>query len=121
VAGHNGKTAQNLIKCLERNINVVVKGTNTQTKLSPEYAVENMFGEGGQRYFRLRSASFMIRSALDQLKLIRFSSDLSHVKVKRHDAATDKDVEWTLDCSDANHAPAFWLRDGDTIEIPDRT
>jgi len=119
--GINGKTAQNLIKCLERNINVVVKGTNTQTKLSPEYAVENMFGEGGQRYFRLRSASFMMRSALDQLKLIRFSSDLSHVKVKRHDAATDKDVEWTLDCSDANHAPAFWLRDGDTIEIPDRT
>jgi hypothetical protein len=80
-----------------------------------------MFGERGARYFRLLSASFMIRSVLDQFKLIRFSSDLTHVKVKRHDAATGKDREWTLDCSDASHAPAFWLRDGDTIEIPDRT
>lgn len=119
--GITGKPAENLIKCVSRNINVVLKGTNTQLKLAPELTVTDMFVEGGKRYFRLLSASFMIRSALDQLKLIRFSSDLAHVKVKRHDADTGKDLEWTLDCSDQNHAPAFWLRDGDTVEIPDRT
>jgi ankyrin repeat protein len=113
--------AENLVKCVSRSINVVVKGTNTQINLAPEYKPTDLFVPGGMRYFRLLSASFMIRSVLDQFKLIRFSSDLTHVKVKRHDATTGKELEWTLDCSDTGHAAVFWLRDGDTIEIPDRT
>jgi ankyrin repeat protein len=119
--GLTSAAAENLIKCVSRSLNVVVKGTNTQVKLSPEHTDASSFGAFNMRQYRLLSASFMIRSVLDQFKLIRFSSDLTHVKVKRHDATTGKNLEWTLDCSDTGHAAAFWLRDGDTIEIPDRT
>ena len=45
------------------------------------------------------------------------SSDLSHVKVTRHDAKTGKVKEVTLDCSSQNR-PGLWLRAGDVIEVP---
>ena len=61
----------------------------------------------------------MLRSVLDQSKLIRFSSDLSRVKVTRRDPATSKTRDWVLDCSGGN-APDFWLRDGDVIEVPEK-
>ena len=49
------------------------------------------------------------------------SSDLSRVKVTRNDLKTGKKREWILDCSDSKPAPDFWLRDGDVIEVPDKS
>jgi cytohesin len=117
------KAAGNLVKCLSRNITVIIKGAKTEIKVAPVYEVLRFNGVVMNQppHYRIARASFMLRSVLDQFKLIRFSSDLTHVKVTRHDPTTDKDLESTLDCSDPNRAPALWLRDGDTIEIPDRT
>ena len=69
----------------------------------------------------LSSVSFMLRSVLDRSKLVRFSSDLTRVKVTRRDGATGQPRERVLDCSNANNAPDLWLRDGDVIEVPDKS
>jgi hypothetical protein len=52
-------------------------------------------------------------------------SDLSRVKVIRHDPKTGKKLEWILDCASAmdnhgNNAPELWLRNGDVIEVPEK-
>jgi ankyrin repeat protein len=65
------------------------------------------------------------------------SSDLSRVKVTRHDPVTGKKHEWILDCSRMSsqmnaplrmaqmidpyyNVPALRLRDGDVIEVPEK-
>jgi hypothetical protein len=57
------------------------------------------------------------------------NSDLSCVKVTRHDPKTGKTSEWRLDCSGINKdsnsypnytAPDLRLRDGDLIEVPEK-
>ncbi len=56
-------------------------------------------------------------------KVILSSSDLSRVKVTRQDAKTGEKHEWVLDCT---HSPQvskddLRLRDGDVIEIPEKS
>jgi len=48
------------------------------------------------------------------------NSDLSRVKITRHDPQTDKKYMWILDCS---NRPGYgsldlWVRGGDVIEVP---
>jgi len=50
-------------------------------------------------------------------------SDLSHIKVVRHDAATGKTNEWMLDYSklfNGANVPDLRLRNGDVIEVPEK-
>jgi hypothetical protein len=61
------------------------------------------------------------RPALLQSKLVLTSSDLSRVKVTRRDPATGQERHWVVDCSETSPAPDFWLRDGDKIEVPEKT
>jgi ankyrin repeat protein len=118
--GLSEEAAQNLVKCVSRNITVVAKGAKTQLNLAPGYE-KTIVNVDNKYYYNLIQASFMLRSVLDQYKLIRFSSDLTRVKVTRPASTAGKAQEWIFDCSDSNKSPAFWLRDGDTIEIPDKT
>jgi cytohesin len=73
-------------------------------------------------------------------KVLLSSSDLSRVKVIRHDAKTGKMREWIVDCSspqsssngstvfsfqltagaDSQPTSDLWLRDGDVIEVPEK-
>ncbi len=52
--------------------------------------------------------------------LILSSSDLSRVKVTRHDPKSGKESQWILDCSNNSQAPDLRLRDGDAIEVPEK-
>jgi hypothetical protein len=52
--------------------------------------------------------------------LLLASSDLTRIKVTRHDLPTGLPHEWVVDCSDAKPAPDLWLRDGDVIEVPEK-
>jgi hypothetical protein len=61
-----------------------------------------------------------IKPALRQSNLLLASSDQSRIKVTRRDQATGEKREWVLDCSDGKPAPAFWLRDSDVIEVPEK-
>ncbi len=68
-----------------------------------------------------RHTPFWLKPVLLQSKLVLVSSDLSRVKVTRRDPATGQKREWVVDCSEASPAPDFWLRDGDKIEVPEKT
>jgi ankyrin repeat protein len=62
-----------------------------------------------------------IRAVLSQpeaQKILQSSSDLSRVKVTRHDPQTGKPREWILDCSPSGPGTDFRLRDGDIVEVP---
>ncbi|HXI53257.1 MAG TPA: ankyrin repeat domain-containing protein, partial [Candidatus Saccharimonadales bacterium] len=72
-----------------------------------------------RRYGR---STFRLRAILDGANVLRVSSDLSRVRVKRADPVNGKHREWTLDYSSPGPAPLsdFWLRNGDVVEVPDK-
>ena len=113
-----------LTNCVSRHVTIKIKNESTVLTLAPEGRVET---QGRLEILRTRRfpgpgssrPSFMLRSVLDNSKLIRVSSDLSRVKVTHHDPASKKTVEWTVDCTDPNQAD-LWLRDGDVIEVPEK-
>jgi ankyrin repeat protein len=117
----------NLIRCISRTVTIAINGQASNLRLAPvfventnEYAsifVEaDVLEHGG---ISIRPEACMLRPVLDQSKRVRFSSDLSRVKVTRLDPKTRKKREWTLDCTGASPA-ALWLRDGDVIEVPEK-
>ena len=95
---------------------------------------------------------FTLRAALTHARdagLLKTSSDLSRVKVTRHNPAIGKECEWVLNCAPSPQAtpidvssdfsqrlratmehsrndgqfgivPDLWLRDGDVIEVPEK-
>jgi ankyrin repeat protein len=135
-AGFTREELANLKKCLTRKVEIVVKGQATTITLSPK--ITGL--EGGQEGATPINISvggaiqavweptihtltpFWLRPVLLQSKLVLISSDLSHVKVIRQDAATGQKREWTVDCSKGgNDAPNLWLQDGDRVEVPEKT
>jgi ankyrin repeat protein len=106
----------NLKKCLSRKVQVIIKGRATQLNLAPEFITKDDNGVINI----IINFSIWIKPALRQSDLLLASSDLSRIKVTRLDPATRQKREWVLDCSDRKSAPAFWLRDGDVIEVPER-
>jgi ankyrin repeat protein len=115
---------ETIIKCLSRQITVRQKGEDKTLTLVPAYSAErsvSIDSETGlqENNFKLRRASFMIRSVLDEKHLILTSSDLAHIHVTRKNPQSGKWHGFILDCSDPEHAAEFWLRDGDVVEIPE--
>ena len=113
--GFPARAGTNLIHCIARSVQIVVQERSTEFKPALEYVT---LGPSVSNFSRIGS-SFMVRAVLDQSKLIRFSSDLSRVKVTRRDPKTGRKIEWVLDCRGA-YAPDLWLRDGDVIEVPEK-
>jgi hypothetical protein len=76
---------------------------------------------------RATPPSFALWGVLQNSGLLRASSDLSRVKVKRAGSQAQAQ-ELTLDCSSASSPGVdfwlrdgdFWLRDGDVVEVPER-
>jgi hypothetical protein len=119
-AGFDPAEANALTKCLSRKFIVKIQGANTEVQQGPQISVTKSNPNSFDSYVQLERVSFVLRSVVDSSRLIRFSSDLSRVRVTRRDASTGKNREWILDCSDAAHSPKLWLRDGDLIEVPER-
>ena len=111
----------NLKKCLSRNVRVIIKGRATQLNLGPDFILADASGLAlpPESINITVDSSMWIKPALRQSDLLLASSDLSHIKVTRLDPATGQKREWVLDC-DRKPAPAFWLRDGDVIEVPEK-
>jgi hypothetical protein len=107
------------IEATARTVTLIVGGKSNELRLATTMAAR--VPNYGPDHIRVVPASFMIRSALDQSKLVRFSSDLTRVKVSRKVGPKGKPVEWVVDCSGAgNLFPDLWLLDGDVIEVPDK-
>ena len=121
---------ENIMKCLSRTVEVIVKGRMTKINLKLDIKFENtsqgssvLLADGQLLPAPVITSHvpFWIKPALRNSGVLLASSDLSRVKVTRRDPATGKKREWILDCSDSKPAPDFWLRDGDVIEVPDKT
>ncbi len=112
-------TVTALTNCLARQVTVTVKGVRTTLQLKPEFTVQSTSTPAENDRLEVAHASFMLRSVLDNSKLVRVSSDLSRVKVTRIDPETKKKMEWTIDCTNPTQAD-LWLRDGDVIDVPEK-
>jgi hypothetical protein len=126
----------NLKKCLTRQVQIVINGQATNVTLTPQIfyvgetkepairAVMNpeldQARRRGEPYIEANTP-FWLRPVLHESKLVLTSSDLSRVKVTRRDAASGQKLERVVDCSPTSPAPDFWLRDGDKVEVPEKT
>ena len=103
----------NLRRCLARQVQLTVKGQTTNLLLSLQTA-------GPPGSFTFPPPDFLLWPVIDRSGLLRASSDLSRVTVKRRDAATGQAYELVFDCSGLWPGPAFWLENGDAIEVPEK-
>jgi len=110
----------NLKRCLDRQVQLTVKGQSTNLLLTlqttqPPRPVRDVNAPTAT------PPSFALLPVLQSSGLLRASSDLSRVKVKRRDAATGQVYELVFDCSNGpGPGPDFWLRNGDAIEVPEK-
>ena len=119
-----------LKNCLTRHLQITVNGQTTNLTVAPqvwelvpgssEYPLSSLGAKMPPEVGLLKFEPFMLWPVLENSKLLLASSDLSRVQVKRRDAATGKTHEWTVDCSNSNSPPDFWLRDGDVIGVPEK-
>jgi ankyrin repeat protein/tetratricopeptide (TPR) repeat protein len=106
-----------LLKCLSRRVTIVINGTETAVTLEPDILLDERTGQ----VMRITShKSFLLLPVLLESNLLLASSDMSRVRVTRTNPVTGRKVAWTLDCSNRNQPPDFWLRDGDYIEVPEQ-
>lgn len=105
---------KSLQQCLSRAVELTVKGQPTKLTLT----CPDLYQVGTSVAVRTK-ASFWLLPVLRNSGRLLTSSDLSRVKVTRTLPGGEK-KEFQLDCSDSQRAPAFWLRDGDVIEVPDK-
>jgi ankyrin repeat protein len=118
--GLSDEEVTSLTNCVSRRVTLRIKGEDTVLTLGPRFLRTNIMSSPGEREWDLTPASFMLRSVLDNSKLVRVSSDLSHVKATRVDPETKKKQEWTVDCTNPAEAD-LWVRDGDVIEVPEKS
>ena len=117
--GLMNQTVTALTNCTARQVTIIVKGVSTTLKLQPGFKVNYTTKPDENDGLEVTHASFMLRSVMDNSKLVRVSSDLSRVKVTRIDPETKKKQEWTIDCTNPSEAD-LWLRDGDVIDVPEK-
>jgi len=104
--GLTNQQLEELAKCVAKKARFVVRGETAAVTLPASWAY--------------------LSSALvhpDVQKILRSSSDLSRVKVKRTDSKTGKTQELLVDAERSQRkwtAEDLWLRDGDVIEVPDK-
>ena len=106
-----------LSNAIVRTVSITVSAKSTNLTLVPMILQK---GPDGSGWIDLVTPSFMLRSVLDESKLIRSSSDLTRVKVTRRESTNAKPRVWVVDCSVPDKAPDLWLRDGDVIEIAEK-
>ena len=130
-AGFSDLELRNLMKCLTRQVSIIVKGQTNILTLAPDISFK---GEahgipGMNQELRITTSirsqvPYWLGPVLLKSGLVLTSSDLSRVQVTRRDPATGKTRDCTVDCrgisqnqfSDSD----LWLRDGDVIEIPEK-
>ena len=123
-----------MVNCLKGSVRLVVHGGKVELPVYP-YPDGSLIG------------SVLKRPAAQNILLS--SSDLSRVKVTRHDPVTGKRREWVVNCApspeavmagagrtfaqrlqavtergrsngQSSAAPDLWLRNGDVIEVPEK-
>jgi hypothetical protein len=102
---------------LQRSIHIRVKGKGGQD--AERHPLLDLYpGESGQGSLCFYVRSFRLDEILHAINVLRTSSDLTRVKVKRVDPDSKEAREITVNLFDSTKN--FWLRNGDSIEVPER-
>jgi ankyrin repeat protein len=117
--GFSATVLTNLQKCVQRTVLVIIKGQTNTLRLEVP-APKSQLSQPSEYPFNYAPPQFCLVPALQRSGLLRSSSDVTHVKVKRSNSTTGENWEKTFDCSGTNSSSCLWLRDGDVIEVPDR-
>jgi hypothetical protein len=122
-AGLPDEFAQVLRKCLQRNVTIRVKGQVHSIQLSPGLTVRTTPSRRAAPESEIRTTLgfFRLSNVVYASKILHASSDLRNVKVVRRDPQTGKSQEMRFNIEKADPATDLWLRDGDVIEIPEKT
>ena len=118
--GFSDDARKMMFTCLQRWVQLTVKGQTTNLLLNAKMGNEGNYTYGANGRILWTSPRFSLWPVLNNSGLLRTSSDLSRVKIQRTDAHTGKKVEWTVDCSKGQSPPDLWLRDGDKVEVPEK-
>ena len=113
-----------LSKCLQRHVEIIVKGQTTKVTLNQTFQVlpHASFGtaSAAPATDTVQLSSFWLHEVVHGANVLLASSDLTRVKVKRTDPATRKIEESVFNLDKGDPRTALWLRDGDMIEIPEK-
>jgi ankyrin repeat protein len=135
-----------LNKCLDRKVQVIVKGQTNIATLSFGLVTPQPYVGGVPGAFlppapaprairfepsaapgaspvsepEIKLGQFRLNDVVRSANVIRSSSDLGRVTVKRADPITHEKREMVFDLTKVIKRNDLWLRDGDVIEIPDK-
>jgi ankyrin repeat protein len=119
-----------LQQCLERAIRVTIKGQTTNVALTPfrESKPGGFAGPAGpSSHWESRMGNFRLNGFLRNSGLLLSSSDVTRVKVRRIDSASNQVRERVFDLDQIQNqirlgeeSNDLWLRDGDVIEVPEK-
>jgi ankyrin repeat protein len=110
-----------LKRCVDRHVQLTVKGQTTNLLLRLQTGPPDVTEHGSDGTRLATPPSFSLLPMLHSSGLLRASSDLSRVRVKRRDATTGQVYELVFDCLNrSGPSPRFWLRNDDAIEVPEK-
>jgi cytohesin len=131
-SGLSGEISDALRKCLERTVTFVVKGESTMMKLVPNvwtapktgaFVLPTAVPIATARSLPTKPTSlptFRLRETIYASGVLRASSDVTRVTVKRTDPITKEKLELFFNLDKVDPPTDLWLRDGDVIEIPEK-
>ena len=104
-----------LKKCLQRQVEIIVKGQTNTFTLVPHISQFSYYGQLQRSSTAEKNTlyTFSLKDMVHQANVLLLSSDLTRVKVTRGGL----DMQYNLE---ASASPDLRLRDGDIIEIPER-
>jgi ankyrin repeat protein len=115
------ETLARLKDLVDRHVQLTVKGQTTNLLLSLQTTEPPGTVSSSEGIRTGKPPAFLLLPVLYGSGLLRASSDLSRVQVKRRDAATGQSYELVLDCSGQPWpGPDLWLRNGDEISVPEK-
>jgi ankyrin repeat protein len=134
--GLSASARESLKQCLRKQVTIVVKGQTNLVVLTPDLPQYAGTGRAGAGMRTLPAAPLpgtiaptnsvpeltfqRLNDVVRSANVIRSSSDLARVKVKRSSGAPAERQELLFDLARTDKANDLWLRDGDVIEIPDK-
>lgn len=121
--GLGGTIATNISRCLGRRVELIVKGRTNRTELgASSLFASQTFGPDGRHLngYNISHDSFRLGEVLRRSGLLLTSSDLTRVRVRRHDPITARSQEWVIDETKPDLDTDLWVRDGDVIEVPEK-
>jgi len=136
--GLSDQTKNGLIKCVTKKVRIIVKGQTNAIVIRPVFPTTGNVPGGF-----LAPTSFAFRDPNDpaanvpepppsettfqrlnelvrHANVIRSSSDLTRVKVRRTEPVTGEKKEMVFDLTSYERSSDLWLRDVDVIEIPEK-